>query len=192
MRRGAKIGIVGGVFTALVSVAGVGAYNLYEGLTGGSTGTDPVAQALPTETGPPTATEVRDTARKFLAAWAKGNVSAAGALTNNPATARSALTEYRTQARVTSVKLTPGPARGTTVPFTVDATLSYGGKKSPWSYSSSLTVFRGKTTHKPLVDWQPSVLNPKLTQGQAPVTGEAKSPPVDVVDRSGRKLDAAD
>jgi hypothetical protein len=192
MRRSAKIGIVGGVFTALVSVACVGAYNLYEGLTGGTTGTDAVAEALPTGTGPPTATEIRDTAGKFLAAWAKGDASAAGALTNRPATAQSALTQYRTQTHVTSVKLTPGPVRGRTVPFTVDATLSYGGKKSAWSYRSSLTVFRGQTTHKPLVDWQPAVLNPKLTQGQTLMTGQAKSPPVDVVDRSGRKLDSAD
>ncbi|MEU6010592.1 hypothetical protein [Streptomyces sp. NPDC047453] len=62
--------------------------------------------------------------------------------------------------------------------------------RSTWSYDSALTVFRGETTHKPLVDWQPSVLHPQLTQGQSLETGHAKSPDVVVVDRNGKQLDA--
>lgn len=178
----------------LVGVVGVGAYNLYEGLTSGGAasdgGTGPAADAVPT--GPPTASEVQDTAGNFLAAWAKGDDSAAGALTNDPAGSASALSGYRTKAHVTSMKLTPATARGTTVPFEVVATITYQGRKSVWTYDSSLTVFRGETTHKPLVDWQPSVLNPKLTAGQSLQTGEARSPQVDIVDRNGRKLDADD
>jgi hypothetical protein len=190
MRGGAKIGIIGGVFTAVVGVAGYGAYNLYSGLTSGGGAAATVAQTAPTETGPPTAQEVRDTARSFLADWAKGDETAAGALTNDPSTAASALSDYHTKARVTAVKLTPGTPVGAKVPFTVAATLTYGGRKSSWTYDSSLTVFRGQTTHKPLVDWQPSVLHPKLTTGQSLETGEARSPQVDVVDRKGKTLTA--
>ncbi|MFF4144469.1 penicillin-binding transpeptidase domain-containing protein [Streptomyces sp. NPDC001698] len=184
--------MIGGVFAGMVGVAGVGVYNLYEGLTGGHSGstTGPAAQAAPAKTGPLALAEVRDTAQAFLAAWAKGDNFAAGELTNDPTGASDALAGYRTQAHVTSVKLTSGAAQDTTVPFRVNATITYGGKKSTWSYDSALTVFRGETTHKPLVDWQPSVLHPQLTQGQSLETGQAKSPDVVVVDRNGKQLDA--
>lgn len=193
VRRGAKIGIVGGLLTAMVGAAGYGTYNLYQGVSGGNSGGTTVAKALPTVTGPPTAAEVRNTARDFLAAWAKGDETAAGALTNDPATAAAELTAYRQKAHVTSLKLTPGVpggAEATKVPFKVAATLTYDGKRSPWSYDGSLTVFRGATTHKPLVDWHPSVLNPKLGEGESLETGKASKPQVELVDRNGKALDA--
>ncbi|MDX3236309.1 penicillin-binding transpeptidase domain-containing protein [Streptomyces sp. ME03-5709C] len=189
MRRGVKLGIVAALTAGLVGTAGYGAYNVYTGLTGGSGFS---AQAAPVETGPPTAAEVEKTAADFLAAWAKGDATAAGALTNDAATAAEALTAYRRDAHVTALRLTPGTAGGDVVPFKVVASLSYKGTTSTWTYSSALTVFRGETTHRPLVDWQPAVLHPKLTAGQSLETGEAASPPVVVVDRHGEELDAAD
>ncbi|MFJ4847363.1 MULTISPECIES: penicillin-binding transpeptidase domain-containing protein [unclassified Streptomyces] len=188
MRRGVKVGIISTVFAGMVGAAGYGAYNVYQGLNGGGGFT---AQAAPVETGPPSAAEVEQTAKAFLAAWAKGDTTAAGSLTNDATTARDALAAYRTEAHVTRVKLTPGTPADRVVPFNVVATLSYGGKTSTWKYGSALTVFRGATTHKPLVDWQPSVLYPKLTPGQSLVTGEAASPQVIVVDRAGKTLNAA-
>ncbi|WP_431966505.1 penicillin-binding transpeptidase domain-containing protein [Actinacidiphila sp. bgisy160] len=187
MRRGVKLGIAATLTAGLVGTAGYGAYNIYNGLSGGGGFS---AKATPVETGPPTAAEVKETAADFLAAWAKGDTTAAGALTNDAATASEDLAAYRRQARVTRVRLTPGPAQGTVVPFKVVASLSYKGKSSTWTYSSALTVFRGETTHRPLVDWEPSVLHPKLTEGQSLETGEAASPPVVVVDRNGKELDA--
>ncbi|MEU4094530.1 penicillin-binding transpeptidase domain-containing protein [Streptomyces sp. NPDC026673] len=189
MRRGVKLGIVGTLTAGLVGTAGYGAYNIY-GALGGSGGFSP--QAAPVETGPPTAAEVRKTAADFLAAWAKGDATAAGALTNHAAEAGAALSSYRRDAHVVRVRLTPGAAQGAVVPFKVVATLSYKGKSSTWKYSSVLTVFRGETTHRPLVDWEPAVLHPDLTAGQTLETGEAASPPIVVVDRNGRTLDAGD
>jgi hypothetical protein len=182
-----KLGIVGTLFAGLVGTAGYGAYNIYDGLAGGG---GLSAQATPVETGPPTAAEVKKTAADFLAAWAKGDTAAAGALTNDAGTASDELSAYRQKAHVSRVRLTPGAAQGDLVPFKVVATLSYKGKSSTWSYSSALTVFRGETTHRPLVDWEPAVMHPKLTEGQSLETGEAASPPIVVVDRNGRELDA--
>jgi hypothetical protein len=192
MRRGVKLGIVAALTTGLVGTAGYGAYNIYNGLTGGSGFGGPSPQAAPVETGPPTAAEVKKTAADFLAAWAKGDTAAAGALTNDAATAAAALTAYRRDAHVTRVRLAPGAATGDVVPFKVTASLSYKGKSSTWTYSSALSVFRGETTHRPLVAWKPSVLHPELTAGQSLETGEAASPQVIVVDRNGKELDADD
>ncbi|NEE27300.1 penicillin-binding protein, partial [Streptomyces sp. SID7982] len=63
------------------------------------------------------------------------------------------------------VKITPGPAVGTKVPYTVKATVAYEGKSKPISYASELTVVRGLTTGKALVDWDPTVVHPQLTEG---------------------------
>lgn len=189
MRRGVKLGIVATLTAGLVGTAGYGAYNIYNGLAGGG---GFATEAAPVETGPPTAAEVKKTAADFLAAWAKGDTTAAGALTNHAAAASGDLSAYREQAHVARVRLTPGTAQGAVVPFKVVASLSYQGKSSTWTYSSALTVFRGETTHRPLVDWEPAVLHPKLTEGQSLETGEAASPPVVVVDRNGKELDADD
>ncbi|MFI0240629.1 penicillin-binding transpeptidase domain-containing protein [Streptomyces sp. NPDC016845] len=192
MRRSVRRAVIGGVFAGMVGVAGVGAFNLYEGVTGGGSGgaSGLAAHAAPGETGPPTAAETADTARDFLDAWAKGDYDRAGALTNDSTGASEALAAYRSKAHVSAVRLTAGTAQGASVPFAVRATLTYEGKRSTWSYDSALSVFRGETTHKPLVDWQPSVLHPKLSQGQSLETGRTASPRVVVVDRNGKRLDA--
>lgn len=83
------------------------------------------------------------------------------------------------------MKITPGTPAGTTVPFSVSATVSYEGKRKPLAYESELTVVRGKTTGRALVDWQPSVVHPELKTGDTLVTGEAASPPIEAVDRNG-------
>lgn len=186
MRRSAKTAIVSGVFAAMVGTAGFGVYNLYNGLAGSTTA------AAPVRTGPPTSDEVRDTAKAFLAAWSKGKDTAAAGLTNDSTTAAAALKDYRRQTHVTSVRLTPGRAAGEKVPFTVKATLSYQGKRSTWTYDSSLIVTRGLTTGKALVDWTASVVHPKLTRGEYLETGKAAAPPVTILDRKDRAMDPAD
>jgi hypothetical protein len=186
MRRGVKTAIVGGVIAAVVGTAGYGAYNLYGSLTGIS------ASAKPIPTGPPTADEVRDTAKSFLADWAKGDVTTASQLTNDAVTAQTALSGYRTLAHVTSVKLTPGTPAGRKVPFSVRATLTYQGKKSIWTYDSALTVTRGLTTGRPLVDWKASVVHPQLKKGEYLETGQGETPTVDIQDRDGKSMDPND
>ncbi|MGW1027283.1 penicillin-binding transpeptidase domain-containing protein [Streptomyces sp. NPDC002577] len=184
MRKGAKTALVGGVLAVMVGGAGYGAYNLVTAVTGGNTSADGGA----VKTGPLTSDEIRDTTRKFFAAWEKGDAAGAADLTNNAVAAQTLLAGYRDDAHITGVKVTPGTANGASVPFSVKATVSYEGKSKPLSYKTGLTVVRGLTTGQPLVDWQPSVVHPDLEKGDTLVTGEASAPPIEAVDRDGAVL----
>ncbi|MFE4590529.1 penicillin-binding transpeptidase domain-containing protein [Streptomyces laurentii] len=194
MRSGAKVAIVGGVFVVVASGVGYGGYNLYNGLTGG--GDDTVTSQSGSgggekKTGPVTADEVKATSKDFLAAWATGEADQAAQLTNNPGAAGPALTGFREDAKVTAATITPGPANGATVPFTVKATVSAEGVTKDLTYTSELTVVRGNTTGRPLVDWFPTVLHPKLTTKTATLrTGGAKTGAIEAVDYKGRVLTA--
>jgi hypothetical protein len=98
------------------------------------------------------------------------------------------LTSYGDAAHITGVQITPGKTKGATVPYTVKAKVSYGGKSQALSYKSELTVVRGLTTGRALVDWQPAVIHPELKRDDTLVTGEAASPPIEAVDRNGTVL----
>lgn len=186
MRKGVKAALVGGVFTVMVGGAGYGAYNLVNGLSGGggSSGGGPAA----VRKGPPSDDEIREVSQKFLAAWAKGDADGAAGYTDNSADARRLLTGYREDAHLTKVKLTPKEASGARVPFSVSATVSYKGRSKPLAYDSQLTVVRGKTTGRALVDWSAAVVHPSLERGDTLVTGEAATPPIEAVDRAGTVL----
>ncbi|MGI5443898.1 penicillin-binding transpeptidase domain-containing protein [Streptomyces shenzhenensis] len=185
MRKGVKAAVVGGAFAVLVGGAGYGTYNIVSAMNGGGeSGGGPA----PVRTGPPTAAEVRETTRKFFAAWEKGSGETAASYTDNAADAEPLLTAYAQDAHITGVRITPGAATGATVPFTVKATVSYDGKSEPLAYKSELTIVRGRTTHRALVDWQPSLVHPELRPGDTLVTGESASPPVEAVDRNGKVL----
>ncbi|MEV3990349.1 penicillin-binding transpeptidase domain-containing protein [Streptomyces sp. NPDC049837] len=189
MRSGVKVAVVGGVFTVVASGVGYGAYNLWNGITGGATGTTTSAAApRKAGSGPVTAEEVEQTAKDFLAAWAAGDAAAAGELTNHADTAGPAVQNFRDVAHVSKAVITPGAPVGPKVPFTVDATVTYEGKSKRLTYASELTVVRGLTTGKPLVDWEPSVIHPKLTDRTTLRTGQASHPPVKAVDRNGVEL----
>ncbi|MFF2774950.1 penicillin-binding transpeptidase domain-containing protein [Streptomyces sp. NPDC058052] len=185
MRSGVRTGIVGGVFLVVAGGVGYGGYNLWTGITGGST--DIGTQSAP-RTGPVTPEEVTATAREFLAAWAAGEADRAGQMTNDPVTAGPAIASYREGAGVSEARITPGTPVGATVPFTVTATVTYGGVSKPWTYESKLAVVRGESTGRPLVRWAPAVLHPKLTAGATLRTGTAKAPAVRAVDHKGVAL----
>lgn len=190
MRKGVKVTLVGGVFAVMVGGAGYGAYNLVNGVTGGGGSSGSGPQAV--KTGPPTSGEIGETTRKFFAAWAKGDAKQAGWYTNNAEMAQTILTGYRDDAHLTRVKITPGKVTGTIVPFSVEATVSYKGKSKPLAYDSELTVVRGETTGRALVDWDPSVIHPDLERDDTLHTGEAAAPPIQAVDRNGQILDKKD
>ncbi|GAA3099467.1 penicillin-binding transpeptidase domain-containing protein [Streptomyces rectiviolaceus] len=190
MRKGVKVTLVGGVFAVMVGGAGYGAYNLVNGVTGG--GGSPAAGPEAIRTGPPTSGEIGETTQKFFTAWAEGDAEQAGSYTNNAEVASKILTGYREDAHLTKVKLTPGKATGTIVPFSVEATVSYQGKSKPFAYDSELTVVRGETTGRALVDWDPSVVHPDLKRDDTLRTGEAAAPPIQAVDRHGEVLDKKD
>ncbi|MET7615903.1 penicillin-binding transpeptidase domain-containing protein [Streptomyces sp. NPDC005408] len=189
MRSGAKVAAVGGVFIVVAGGVGYGGYNLYNGLTGhGDGGSDTKSASAPKKTGPPSAEEIDQAAKDFLAAWASGNAPEAAQLTNNAAEAQPLLAGYRDQAHVSAAVITPGAAVGAKVPFTVKATVTYEGQSKPWSYASELTVVRGLTTGRALVDWAPTVVHPKLTKDATLRTDQASAPPIKAVDRKGREL----
>jgi len=181
MRKGAKAAIVGTVFTVMVGGAGYGAFNVVSALSeDGGTGV---------KTGPPSKDEIAEAGEEFFTAWEKGQAQAAADLTNNAIPAKNLLTGYSADAHITGVKITPGTATGATVPFSVKATVSFEGKTKPLAYKSSLTIVRGTTTGKALVDWKPSVIHPGLAvSGDKLVTGEAANPPIEAVDRDGKVL----
>ncbi|MFJ7197947.1 MULTISPECIES: penicillin-binding transpeptidase domain-containing protein [unclassified Streptomyces] len=189
MRSGAKVAIVGGVFAVVVGGVGYGAYNVLDGLGGGGGGgTGSKSANTEVRTGPVTKAEIDEASKKFLKAWASGDPDTASQLTNNAAEAGPLLTSYRESAHVTEAVITPGPAVGSKVPYTVKATVSFDGTSKPWSYSSELTVVRGLTTGRPLVDWSPAVIHPDLTDGASLKTGEAAAPSIEAVDHNGKVL----
>ncbi|MEU6182564.1 penicillin-binding transpeptidase domain-containing protein [Streptomyces coeruleorubidus] len=185
MGKGVKAAVIGGVFAAMVGGAGYGAYNIMSALSGDG-GTSGVAAEK--KSGPPGKDEVKETTARFFAAWEKGEASTAASYTNNDTAAEQLLTAFGDDAHITDVKITPGAASGTTVPYTVKAKVAYDGKSKPLSYSGKLKVVRGLTTGRPLVDWQPSVVHPELKKDDTLVTEESASPPIEAVGRDGSVL----
>lgn len=183
MRSGVKTAFVGGVFVLVVG--GVG-FAGYETLNGDSDAASPDASGA----GEVTAEEVERTSRDFLAAWARGDTDAAGTLTDDPAAAAKALRGFREAGHVENAVVTPGVASGATVPYTVKATISFEGHEKELAYASELTVVRGKTSGRALVDWRPAVLHPKMIKGATLRTGKAKTSSIQALDREGRELTA--
>ncbi|QHA05192.1 penicillin-binding protein [Streptomyces broussonetiae] len=185
MRKGVKGAVVGTVCAAVVGGAGYGVHNVASALSGDG-GTDSHARV---KTGPPSGSEASEAVKGFFAAWEKGDAATAASYTNYPQAARELLTAYGGDAHITGVRITPGTATGTAtgarVPFTVRATVSYDGKARPLAYRSTLTVVRGQTSHRALVDWRPSVVHPQLREGDTLTTGESAAPPIEAVDRDG-------
>lgn len=200
MRDGQKTALIGGVLALVVGATGFGAYALLaDGEADDSTDGKQVASRSEPEkkqvkTGPPSAEEVRRAAQGFLDAWESGRSAKAAALTDDEEAARGALASFRKDARLSRLQLTEGTPAGTTVPFTVDATVTYqdGERKrtTPWRYHSKLTVVRDKVTGRAVVDWRPSVLHPQLEEGEKLRTGPSDAPPLKAVDRNGTELTA--
>ncbi|MFD7630037.1 penicillin-binding transpeptidase domain-containing protein [Streptomyces sp. NPDC059851] len=186
MNGAAKGAIIGGVFLAMAGGAGYGAYTLVNGAGSGKDTTTRAAKG----SGPITEQEAARTAKDFLDAWAAGDGAAAARLTNNPQAAQTAVAGYRAQAHVSKAAITPGAATGATVPFSVAAEITYEGASKPLAYESKLTVVRGLTTGKPVVDWQPSVIHPQLGKDEKLRAGAPATPPVKAVDRNGEELTA--
>ncbi|NED15879.1 penicillin-binding protein [Streptomyces sp. SID9124] len=178
------------MFALVLGGVGYGAYNILDGLgdSGVGGGTSTAADSSEVKTGPVTEEEIAGTSKKFLAAWAEGDAAVAAALTNNKGDAEPALAGYSETAHVTKAVITPGAATGSTVPYTVKATVSYKGTSKPWSYASKLTVVRGLTTGRPLVDWEPAVIHPDLAKGESLETGESSTASIEAVDRNGQVL----
>ncbi|GBQ03827.1 penicillin-binding protein [Streptomyces spongiicola] len=192
MRSGVKTAFVGGVFVLVAGGVGFAGYGMpggdSEGAGPGGTDAVPLNSSGSGDVGEVTAEEVERTSRDFLAAWARGDADAAGTLTDDPAAAREALRGFRETGHVENAVVTPGTANGATVPYTVKATISFRGHEKELAYASELTVVRGRSSGRALVDWRPTVLHPKLVEGATLRTGEAET--IQAVDREGRELTA--
>ncbi|MCF2435503.1 hypothetical protein LV779_16605 [Streptomyces thinghirensis] len=66
--------------------------------------------------------------------------------------------------------------------------MSYEGATKPLTYKSKLTVVRGETSGRALVDWEPSVVHPQLKDGDTLVTEESSTPQIQAVGRDGTVL----
>ncbi|MFJ2825078.1 penicillin-binding transpeptidase domain-containing protein [Streptomyces toxytricini] len=187
MNGAAKGAVIGGVFLAMVGGTAYGVYTLVDGAGGG--GKTATASAPGKGSGPVTSEEAARTAKAFLDAWAAGKDREAAQLTNNATAAQAALAGYRDKAHIGKAAFTPGAPEGTTVPFAVAAEVAHEGAAKPLAYASKLTVVRGETSGKPLVDWQPSVVHPELGRGEELRAGPPPAPPVKAVDRRGEELD---
>ncbi|MGY0486032.1 penicillin-binding transpeptidase domain-containing protein [Streptomyces sp. WG-D5] len=185
MRKGAKVAVVGGVFAVMVGGAGYGAYNLVTAVTGGNTVS---SQGSEYKSGPPSGDEVKETSEQFLEAWAKNDPAAAARLTDYADNAMRVLEDWHDRAHITRTELTATKADGAKVAFHVKATVTYGKRTKTMAYDSSLTVVRGKTTGRALVDWSPTLVHPAMKAGDTLVTGEAAVPSIEAVDRNGTVL----
>ncbi|MFE1171593.1 penicillin-binding transpeptidase domain-containing protein [Streptomyces sp. NPDC058773] len=191
MRREVKYGLIGGSVALVAGV--VGGLTLFGGsdessqevnsadAKSGEDGTEVPA-------GPLSAKEVQTTSREFLTAWQSGDAAKAAGMTDDPDKCKSALTALTKQARFSKVSLTPGKAAGDKVPYTVAAQIDYNGTKAAYSYRTSATVQRAKSTGKPQIAWKPAMLHPGLAKGDQLRTGEAEAPPIKAVDRKGAAL----
>lgn len=199
MARGVKVGIITTVAVAMFSVAGYGAYNVYDGLTGGGDDGDTTHSATDIEKNaakPVSAADAAEAAAAFLKEWSAGHVDKAAALTTSSLTAAEEMNAFASGAKITKISAVPkaadaaDPAAGAVVPFTVKATISYP-KLAPkvWTYDSSLAVGRNESGQT-AVKWANTVLEPDLKPDQAVLTGRASTPQLDLVDKDGTVMTA--
>jgi hypothetical protein len=196
MARGVKVGIITTVAVAMFSVAGYGAYNVYDGLTGGGGDGDTTHTAADIEANaakPVSAADAAKAAAAFLKEWSAGHVDKAAALTTSSLSATEDMNAFASGAKITKISAVPktaGAAAGAVVPFTVKATISYP-KLAPkvWTYDSSLTVGRNESGQT-AVKWANTVLEPELKPGEVVLTGRASTPQLDLVDKDGTVMTA--
>ncbi|ACU70371.1 penicillin-binding protein transpeptidase [Catenulispora acidiphila DSM 44928] len=193
------------VATAVVTVAVVAAASAALWLRSDHHGTSPTAQtgpdsaaaagsgSNPAANAAPTTPEA--VAKDFLAAWASGDYTKAGSLTDNASAAGPRLQAVMKSLNPKSTQLTLGsqiPATGATpdsaTRYNVNVVDSFDGGLQ-WTYTSILAVVPASgAASTPLVHWSSAVIHPQLG-AQANLT--ATPPPAAVVDDTGLPLQAS-
>ncbi|WP_225448424.1 penicillin-binding transpeptidase domain-containing protein [Streptacidiphilus sp. P02-A3a] len=190
---------------ALVTVGGLGAYNIVHGLSGDtaaasddSSATAAAAAPAPQSTAPPSGPTALKAAQAFLDAWRAGpsQYPAAAKLTDAASNAQTDLTGYRSGLKLSSIAFSDVAAGGpstvdpgaTTVNLTVTAQVAGG----TWTYPDTLNLVRsgGQVS----VDWASATLYPKLLAGQSLLAGPvsaAAAPATTVTAADGTVLTAA-
>ncbi|MCX4750792.1 penicillin-binding transpeptidase domain-containing protein [Kitasatospora sp. NBC_01287] len=199
------------VFAGLLTVGGCGAFNLASAVLGDGparSGPARTASGPAATVAPPTAAQAATAADAFLAAWAKGDLAGAAGLTDDPGMAKEALGGFQQQLGFSALTLTPGgpatagsspapaapatsspPAGGGLLTLGFTASVGFAGAgANPWQYQGQLGLLRtgdGQT----LVHWAPSVVYPRLTDGESIALRAISSQAATVVtDRKGRSL----
>lgn len=206
MRDGQKIALVSGAFVIAVAGVGLGAFSVMVPVAseepagpGTAAGSADAQSSGPEETAgteaPLAEAEVARVSAGFLDAWAAGEMQTAAALTDAPRQARAALTGFAQDASVAGMSLaagTPTGPSGATVPFTLQASIAHEElAPADLGWESELTVVRDPRTGEAVIAWQPSVLHPRLAEGQSIRTGAAgEAPPVEILDATGAALTA--
>ncbi|RZQ63209.1 penicillin-binding transpeptidase domain-containing protein [Amycolatopsis suaedae] len=143
------------------------------------------------ESGPPAADgaaqpSAGDVATRFLSAFAGGDTTLAGSLTDNPTAAAAALAATRTELGATAVtaglnQVGSGADR-VTGRFTVGWTLA---RQRTWTYDNEIELVRSGDGW--LVRWKPALIHPKLDEGRRLVVRGTDGQPA-AVDRDGAPL----
>ncbi|MBA0049377.1 penicillin-binding protein [Streptomyces sp. AJS327] len=195
--------VIGGAAAVVLGATGFGVYALVgngddgggdkdKGSVSAAGDSSSSGEEKEVKTGPLSSSEVRTASQGFLTAWSSKDVRKAAGLTNDKAAAAKGLKGLHDEARLRNLKLTPRPASDTKVSYNVAGQLEYGEERASWQYDTALKVVRDKKTGKPLVDWEPSVLHPRLKDGQSLRTDKSGNPPIKAVDRDGKPLSKAD
>lgn len=175
-KRGVLIG--GALAVVVIVVAAV------LSLTGGA----PAAPATGTATAEPGPVDAGTAARQYLTAFAAGKADDAGQVTDQPQTASAAVRDVWSVLKphdvVTKLDKLGAPA-GDRVAASYTVTWTFAPGRG-WSYPAAFDVVRGPDGWH--VHWAPSVLHPKLQDGQRLVVSTAASDVPAVVDRDGKAV----
>ncbi|TQF03723.1 hypothetical protein E6W39_17640 [Kitasatospora acidiphila] len=105
MRQGAKAAVISAVAVVIVAAGGYGAYSLVGSGSSKGSGAAPPRHVVAE---PPSAELAASGEKDFLTAWASGNLDAASKLTDDPATALTAMTAFQNNLKPSALTLTPG------------------------------------------------------------------------------------
>jgi hypothetical protein len=148
----------------------------------------------------------------FLQAWSNGAIGEAADLTDDPAAASAVLTAYAQDLHLRKLSgtvvsstptTTPENAQPTgaaaaatldTVTFSLSATVASSAAPNAasgiWAYHSALTAYQVPNGTGWLVNWDPSVVAPNLTNGQHLATVLVPAQGTSVTDSAGNPLSA--
>jgi hypothetical protein len=152
-------------------------------------------------TGSSAGQDAQQTARAFLRAWDAGDLRQAANYTNHPAAARAALTAFRTDLHLRSLRSIAGPATAiSSSPVTPREKVVYAASASvaapdgaaavtgTWRYQASLVAYQAKQSQYWYVAWAPADLAPNLTTSTHLDTVPVAPRVTSVTDASGNDL----
>ncbi|GLW70212.1 penicillin-binding protein [Kitasatospora phosalacinea] len=210
MNKGAKIGV--SVIAAAVLLGG--GYGAYALVSGDDSGKDGAKKPRTVVAEPPSPELAASGAKAFLDAWAKGDLSAAAKLTDDPDKAQAGLQAFQDNVKPSAVHLTVGgpttapsaaasksasapasaaasaPAQGaapTGVLESFKASVEFAETGSPWNYDGVLGVVK-MSDGTAAVHWVPNVIHPKLDAGETIAVKPLYAAPAAITDRKGRPL----